>query len=159
MKKETKVWAGILGGGGFLALAVCGGIYLQTDSILQARTEVEALRMQVASSRTLIEGTSTLEREVIVQREMSQHIRTILPDEEDMNNWVRTIQDFSDDSGVRIKGLKKKPDDPRAKPGAFDNVTYTFTLESDAFQVLDFLNLVETHSRRAGSNDSFPGEQ
>ncbi len=147
MNRENKVWAIVFGIGGVMGLGLGALIYLQSEDLVKSEAEVEALRGQVATSRKLIEGTSALEREVIVQREMSQHIRTILPDEEDMNNWVRTIQDFSDDSGVRIRGLKKKPDDPRAKGGAFDNVTYTFTLEADAFQYLDFLDLVETHER------------
>ena len=147
MKNEKRKWIAVFGGGTALALGLGALIYSQSEKIVESEQEVAALRGQVTSSRKLIEGTSSLEREVIVQREMSSHIRTILPDEEDMNNWVRTIQDFSDDSGVRIRGLKKKPDDPRAKPGAFDNVSYTFTLESDAFQFLDFMNLVETHSR------------
>ncbi|MCB9914395.1 MAG: hypothetical protein H6828_04480 [Planctomycetes bacterium] len=147
MKKETKIWTAVFVTGGLMSIGLGALIYMQSENIVQSRAEVEALRTQVTASRKLIEGTAALEREVIVQREMSEHIRTILPDEEDMNNWVRTIQGMSDDSGVRIRGLKKKPDDPRAKPGAFDNVSYTFTLEADAFQFLDFLNLVETHSR------------
>lgn len=147
MKKENKAWIAILVGGGTIALSLGALIYMQMGKISKARDEVVQLRTQVGAARKLIEGTGSLEREVIVQREMSEVIRNILPDEEDMNNWVRTIQGFSDDSGVRIRGLKKKPDDPRAQPGAFDEVTYTFTLESDAFQLLDFLNLVETHKR------------
>jgi hypothetical protein len=144
---ERQAWLTILIGGSTLAVGLGALIYLQTGKIGEAETEVETLRTKVVSSRKLIEGTSTLEREVIVQREMSEVIRDVLPDEEDMNNWVRTIQGFSEESGVRIRALKKKPDDPRAKKGAFDDVMYTFTLESDAFELLDFVNLVETHER------------
>ena len=147
MKKEKKTWVAIFLGGGAISLTLGALIYLEMEKISTAREEVAQLRTDVAASRKLIEGTGSLEREVIVQREMSTVIRNILPDEEDMNNWVRIIQGFSEESGVRIRGLKKKPDDPRAKQGAFDQVTYTFTLESDAFQLLDFMNLVEMHKR------------
>jgi len=145
--KDKKIWIILFLAGGFVAAGLGALIYLQIGNIDSSREEVATLRTQVVTSRKLIEGTSALEREVIVQREMSEVIRDVLPDEEDMNNWVRIIQDFTEESGVRIRGLKKKPDDPRGQQGAFDDVTYTFTLESDAFQLLDFLDLVETHER------------
>ena len=148
MKKEKKTWAFLIGGGSAVVLALGWLIYAQMESIAEGRAEVETLRTKVATSRKLIEGTSALEREVIVQREMSTVIRNILPDNAEMNNWVRTIQGFSEESNVRITGLKKKANTSRGtEKAAFDEVTYAFTIESDAFQLLEFLNLVETHKR------------
>jgi hypothetical protein len=148
MNKERKAWLTMIGGGGFIAASLGWLIYSELDDISRGRVEVETLRAEVAGSRKLLEGTSALEREVIVQREMSEVIRNILPDNEDMNNWVRTIQGFSDESRVGIRGFKKKNNPARGKDElAFDEVTYVFTLESDAFELLDFLNLVETHKR------------
>lgn len=148
MTKEKKAWVVLLGGGGLMALLLGWMIYSQMGSIAEGRAEVETLRTKVAGSRKLIEGTSALEREVIVQREMSEVIRNILPDNAEMNNWVRTIQGFSEESNVRITGLKKKANMTNSKEqAAFDEVTYAFTLESDTFQLLEFLNLVETHKR------------
>jgi len=147
VNKERKLWLMVTGSGAFVALGLGALIYLEIGKVDAARTEVADLRTTVTTSRKLIEGTSALEREVIVQREMSTVVRDILPDEEDMNNWVRTIQGFSAESGVKIRGLKK-PDATRGKKTtAFDEVTYAFTFEADAFQLLDFFNYVETHSR------------
>jgi len=150
VNKEQKTWLAVLGGGGVLGLGLAWLIYSQLGSIADGRAEVEQLRNKVAAARKLIEGTNSLEREVIVQREMSEVMGTILPDNEDMNNWVRTIQGFSDTSAVRIRGLKKKNNAAgrtKKEQTAFDEVTYAFTLESDAFELLDFLDLVETHKR------------
>ena len=150
MNKEQKTWLAVLGGGGVLGVGLAWLIYSQLGSIADGRAEVEQLRNKVAAARKLIEGTNSLEREVIVQREMSEVMGTILPDNEDMHNWVRTIQDFSDTSAVRIRGLKKKnqaASRTKKDQTAFDEVTYAFTLESDAFELLDFLDLVETHKR------------
>ena len=150
MNKEQKTWLTVLGGGGVLGVGLAWLIYSQLGSIADGRAEVEQLRTKVVAARKLIEGTNALEREVIVQREMSEVMGTILPDNEDMNNWVRTIQDFSDTSAVRIRGLKKKnqaASRTKKDQTAFDEVTYAFTLESDAFELLDFLDLVETHKR------------
>lgn len=151
MNKEKKLWVGTLAGGGLLAAALVALLYMQSDELDQKRLEADGLRAQVTQQRKLIEGTSALEREVIVQRELAQVISNILPDEEDMNNWARTIQSFSEESGVRVRGLKKKPaaqSRGRKKArSAFDEVTYGFSLEADAFQLLDFLDLVENHKR------------
>jgi hypothetical protein len=56
------------------------------------------------------------------------------------------LQKFSEDSGVRISGLKKKSNDSQQKSD-FDKVAYTLSLEGDAFQFMDFLDLCESHSR------------
>jgi hypothetical protein len=127
-------------------------IHTLDESIGLTRGEITAKRDSIISDRQLIEGTSSLEREVIVQREMSAVIRNILPDNEDMNNWVRTIQDFSEESGVRIRGFKEKTAggarNRKDTQRAFDEVTYAFTLEADAFQLLDYFDMVETHERK-----------
>jgi hypothetical protein len=104
------------------------------------------LHENIETSRKLIEGTAALEREVIVLREMTDVMRKILPDTEDVNNLVRTLQKFSEESGVRISGLKKKANDAHEKSD-FDKVAYTLSLEGDAFQFMDFLDLCESHSR------------
>jgi hypothetical protein len=151
VNKEKKVWAGLLGGGGAVALGLGALLYTQSGELDEMRLEADGLRTQVTQQRKLIEGTAALEREVIVQRELSQVIRNILPDEEDMNNWARTIQSFSEESGVRVRGLKKQAAPPnrgrKQDASAFDEVTYAFSLEADAFQLLDFLDLVENHKR------------
>jgi Tfp pilus assembly protein PilO len=149
VNKEKKTWIGVLGGGA-LATGLAGwGISAEMDNIELKRQEIETLRATVASSHKLIEGTSSLEREVIVQREMSTVIRNILPDNAEMNNWTRTIQGFTQDSGVRITGLKAKTSPKRAKDDKTDfrEVTTAFTIDSDAFQLLEFFSLVETHHR------------
>jgi Tfp pilus assembly protein PilO len=143
---SRKKWIGLIVGG----IALAGGsgfmIWNEYGKIDVAHMEVEGLRTNIDSSRKLIEGTATLEREVIVLRELTDVMRKILPDTEDVNNLVRTLQKFSEESGVRISGLKKKPNDAQSKSD-FDKVAYTLSLEGDAFQFMDFLDLCESHSR------------
>jgi Tfp pilus assembly protein PilO len=143
---ERRWWITI-GASTVLAAAGIGAlIYLEYGKIENTRGEVATLKGNIESSRKLIEGTAGLEREVIVLREMTDVMRKILPDTEDVNNLVRTLQKFSEDSGVRLSGLKKKTNDAHEKSD-FDKVAYTLSLEGDAFQFMDFLDLCETHSR------------
>lgn len=145
---ERRWWIGIVSGGLLCAAGLGTVIYLQYEKIAEGRTGVATLKQGIEGARKLIEGTSTLERDVIVLRELSEVMKGILPDTEDVNNLVRTLQKLSEDSGVRISGLKKKTNDTAARDKTdFDKVAYTLQLEGDAFQFLDFLDLIETHSR------------
>ena len=99
-------WVAVFAGGVLLAGGVGYMIWDQYGKIDIARTEVAGLRTNIDSSRKLIEGTGTLEREVIVLRELSEVMKKILPDTDDVNNLVRTFQKFSEESGVRITGRR-----------------------------------------------------
>ena len=147
---EKRMWFTVLGVG-LLAGAACGGlIYNEYGNIDTARVEVEDLRTNIASSRQLLTGTSQLEREVIVLRETEEAIKEVLPDEQDVNNFVRDLQRFEEDSEVSITSLKKKPPQVagrNAKKADFDKVAYQLTFEADAFQTLAFMSRIENHSR------------
>jgi hypothetical protein len=145
---HRKAWIGIGVGGGLAAAGLGGLIYMQNQNITKAREEVAVLNGQISDARKLVEGTGTLEREVIVLRELAETMKKILPDTDDVNNLVRTLQRFSEESGVRLSGLKKKTAPANAQEKSdFDNVAYTLSLQADAFQMLDFFDLIEGHSR------------
>lgn len=143
-----RLWLGVVLGGTALAAGFGGLIYWEDKRIERAHLEVASLRTEIASSRKLIEGTSALERDVIVLREMSEVIKGILPDTADVNQLVHTFQEFFQSSNVQIRQVKKKQKHKsNQSTAAFEDVAYTLTLEADTFQFLDFMNLVESHSR------------
>lgn len=145
MKIDRK-WL-MIGGGSLLgALGIGFCIWSQYESIEATRAEIAGLHTNIDAAKKQIETTRTIERDVIVLRELAGVMRGILPDTEDVNNLVRELQRFSEESEVRISGLKKKASDSRDK-GDFDKVGYTLSLEGDAFQLLDFLNMIENHAR------------
>ncbi len=141
-----QTWIVVLGGGVLLGCGLGAAIWTKCRAIDADRAEIATLRSTIESSRKQIEGTPALEREVIVLRELNEVMKAVLPDTEDVNNLVRTLQRFSEDSHVKISGLKKKPDDTKNRSD-FDKVGYTLSLEGDAFQLLDFLNMIENHKR------------
>ncbi|MBL8857907.1 MAG: type 4a pilus biogenesis protein PilO [Planctomycetes bacterium] len=144
---ERRWWITIIAGGTTCALGLGALLWWQRGKIEEGRASIAATKASIESSRKLIEGTSALEREVIVLRELTEVMKGMLPDNDDINNLVRTLQKFSEDSGVRISGLKKKNIDNKREKNDFDKVGYTLSLEGDAFQYLDFLDLIESHSR------------
>ena len=141
-----KTWILVLGVGFLLGCGLGALIWTKYRAIDADRAEIATLRSTIESSRKQIEGTPALEREVIVLRELNEVMKAVLPDTEDVNNLVRTLQRFSEDSHVRVSGIKKKPDDTKNRSD-FDKVGYTLSLEGDAWELLDFLNMIESHKR------------
>ena len=144
---EKKAWTAVIAGS-LLAAAGAGTlIYFERESIASARGDVAQIRTNIDAARTLLKGTTELEREVIVLRETEEVIKEILPDEQDVNNFVRDLRRFEEDSEVRITGLKKKPREASQSKQEFDKVAYQLTFEADAFQLLSFLDRIESHAR------------
>jgi hypothetical protein len=145
---EKKTWISVIGGGCLLAAGVGVLIYFEYEDIALARGEVAGIRTNIGGARELLKGTNELEREVIVLRETEEAIKEILPGEQDVNNFVRTLRTFEEDSEVRITGLKKKPPEVAGQTTKeFDKVAYQLTFEADSFQLLAFLDRIESHAR------------
>lgn len=146
--KKSKVVLATLG---LLAAAGLGWlIYAEYGSIAESRETVASTRASIDASRKLLVGTTQLEKDVIVLRETEEEIREILPDEQAINDFVRTLRRFEEDSGVRITSLKKKDGNvlqKKQQSESFDKVGYELAFEADAFQLLDLLDRIESHAR------------
>jgi hypothetical protein len=152
MTPERKNWVVFGAVSTCAALALGTLIYLQHQKIEERRAEADALRKQIADARDLIKTTPDLVREVIIQRETDATIKTILSDEEDVNNLVRTLHQFEEESTVTISSWKLQKEVRSTKKGKgktddFRRVGYTLTMDADTFQFLTFLDLLESHER------------
>jgi hypothetical protein len=145
---EKRILAWMCGVGVTAAIGTGVLVYMEYGAIDESRAKVAALKVGIEASRKILTGTGALEREVIVLRETDEVIKEILPDEQDVNNLVRDLSTFKDEAGVQITGLKKKTqDNGRKEKNDFDKVGYQLNLEADAFQLLSFLDKIESHSR------------
>ena len=108
LTKEQRFWVGLTGGGAAVALLLGYLIHSEYGKIDLARAEVATLRGNIDASRKLLTGTAQLEREVIVLRETEEAIKELLPDEQAINDFVKDLQRFEQDSKVRITGVKPK---------------------------------------------------
>jgi hypothetical protein len=123
-------------------------IYFQQEEIDRMHDDAAGLRTKIDDGRTLVRGTPTVEREVIIQRETDEVIKGILPNEADINTFVKTLQSFGEKSGVLISQIKSRNNSSRKKGKQdFQEEGYTLTFKADAFQLLSFLDSIETHER------------
>lgn len=146
---EKKLFLSLLAGGTLVAAGLGAGAWFQRQSVEETRARAAALDGEIADARRRVAGLPRVEREVIVLRDLAEEMKRVLPDENDVNNLVRTLNRFSEDAKVRISGLKKNNNDSSGgrRTSDFDRVAYSITLEGDVFQVLDFLDMIEGHSR------------
>ena len=149
MKPEKKRWAYLIGGA-VLAYAAMGYlIWTKYEEIDAARVKAADLRQQIQTSRKLLTGTQTLQREVIILRETEEAIKEILPDEKGANDLFRTLQEFESETGVKISSVKPKANENRGKKSelAFEKMAYQLTVEADAFQLLSYMDRIESYGR------------
>jgi Tfp pilus assembly protein PilO len=145
---EKRLFTWLLGIGTLAAAGIGVLVHFEYEAIDVSRAAVAELKTGIDASRKILTGTGALEREVIVLRETDEVIKEILPDEQDVNNLVRDLSHFQDEAGVKITGLKKKAaENQRKEKTDFDKVGYQLNLEADAFQLLSFLDKLESHSR------------
>jgi len=139
-------------GGGGLVLALVQGflIYSQRSAIAGMREEAVQLDGRIAQARKTIGETADLEREVILRRETDEVAKRILPNDDDILNFVRTLREFEEDSGVEISQIRDKTSSSsnrKKDESDFEKVAYSVSFEADAFEMLAFLDLVESHER------------
>jgi len=145
---EKKRWIVTIALSVLAAAGIGALIYFQHESITEKRAQADQLRASIEGYRDLIQKTPELVKEVIVQRETDTVIKEILSDEEDINNLVRVLYQFAEESGIQVNSLKKQRDvKTRKSRQDFERVGYSLSFEADAFQLMEFLDRVEGHSR------------
>ncbi|MDB2576914.1 type 4a pilus biogenesis protein PilO [Planctomycetota bacterium] len=146
---DKQFWSAFGGITAGLALLLGYLIFSEIQSVDTAQAEVVSLRDQIKRSRTTVQSTPEVEQEVIILREISDRIREILPDTKDLNNVIRDFQEYMQEAGVSSQGFKptSRSNARQRTRSAFERVSYQWRLAGDTFQVLDFLNRIETHSR------------
>ncbi len=145
---EKKPWIVLIGLSVLIAIGASTLIYMQNRQIQDWHAEADTLRTKIAQDRATIKKTPDLVKEVIIQRETDALIKEILSDKEDVNNLARTLETFGEESGIKYSSVKpqKNTKGKRSKDD-FDRVGYTLQFDANAFQLLAFLDYVESHSR------------
>lgn len=146
--EHQKQFIVTVAGGSVLGLSLIGLSYWQSGRIAEDREQITQLETQINAEKALILNTGELENEVILQRETDEVARRILPNDEDILNFVRLIEQFASESGIRITSIKDKtPDNKSKNKNDFDRVLYNVDFDADIFQAMAFLDQIESHER------------
>ena len=143
-KKRALLFGGIslLLVAGFAAL-----LYFQHQTIEERRAEVATLKQSIEDDHKLLQKTPELVKQVIIQRETDGVIKGILSDEKDITDLVRTLNKFSQESGFNFASIKDGTRTLKKSKEDFERVSYSLAFDVDAFQLLTFLNKLESFTR------------
>lgn len=136
---------------GFSALILVGsgvGTYYTYQECKRLDEESANLQVQIDTARGKINKIEVLEREVIILRENLEDYVRILPSASEVNEFYRTLNGFSNDSGILITELNPQPTRAKKKGSdVFDSAMYKLKFEATFGQSLQFLNSLENHER------------
>ncbi|MCK5943585.1 MAG: type 4a pilus biogenesis protein PilO [Planctomycetes bacterium] len=144
---QKKLLLTIGGASLFVCGAAAGGVYYTQGLIEEVDVQITAKRGEVAVADAKIAKIPNLEKDVIILRENLGEYVKILPDEDQLNDFVRMINRFDNQSGVRGTGLKKKNTRQGKTKGRFTPIEYTYEMTATLWQGLKFMNLVENFER------------
>ena len=128
--------------------AAVGGVWYANGLVAAVEEQLTAKRGELAVADAKIAKIPSVEQEVIILRENLGEYVKILPDDDELNDFVRMVNQFGGQAGVRGKQLQKK--DSRGgskKPGRFLPIAYTYEMTATLWQALKFMNLVENFDR------------
>ena len=86
---------------GLVCSAAAGGVYYVSGLIAEVEAEVTLKRGELKVADTKIAKIPSLEQEVVILRENLGEYVKILPDDDQLNEFVRMVNRFGGQSGVR----------------------------------------------------------
>ncbi|MGK0300880.1 MAG: Tfp pilus assembly protein PilO [Planctomycetota bacterium] len=135
---------------GGVALGVCGlaagGVYYTHGLIDEIGGKVAEKAVAVVAADAKIIRIPEIEKDVIILHENLGEYVKILPDSRELNDFVRMLQKFDRQSGIRSTGLKKKKAGDKSK-ALFSPIQYTYEMTATLWQGLKFMNLIENFER------------
>ncbi|HET6202072.1 MAG TPA: type 4a pilus biogenesis protein PilO [Planctomycetota bacterium] len=146
MAAERRTFFTILGAAGLLAASGVAASVLCHKAIRTEEGKLVELRDEIGKARAKVEAIPEREREAIIARENLDEIAKILPDDTQVEEFVRRLQDFQQETEVGITSLENAS--PKRQTGkAFHPVAYRINLDGNLWQFLAFLSRLESYER------------
>jgi Tfp pilus assembly protein PilO len=135
---------------GGTSLALCltagGGIYYASGLIEEVEVQIADKEKAITAAEAKIATIPALEKEVIILRENLDEYVKILPNDRELEDFLRALNVFNRQSGVKAKVLQNKTR-REAKGERFTPIEYSYELTATLWQCMKFMNLVENFER------------
>lgn len=138
----------VIGGSALgLCLLAGGGVYWAQGLIEEEQRGIEAKKAEIQTAEGKIAKIPGTEREVIILRENLGEYVKILPETKDLNNFVKTLNQFQTQSGVTTVELRQGRPENAASSERFLRTEYNYEMTATLWQFMKFLNLIENYER------------
>ena len=141
------------------ALAVClmagGGVWWATDLITEVEESIAAKRVQIAAAEQKIARIPAAETEVIVLRENLDEYVKILPAEQGLNDFVKMLNQFEQQSGIQTSSFQpgRAKRHVGGKVERFTRIDYVYEMQATLWQFIKFINEIENYERFVAITD------
>lgn len=132
------------GAGVALSLLACGGVYWAYGEVEKVQQQITQKRQEISVAEGKIKQIAQLEKDVIVLRENVGEYIKILPEERELTEFLRTITQFRQQSGVTIQSVQ---DQKGVSKGKFSLFKYNIKFRGTVWQFMKFLNCFESDER------------
>ena len=157
MNKLTEKQKLLAIGGG--ALGICllaaGGVWWAQGLIEEVEASIAKKRKDIAAAEQKIAKIPGTEKEVIILRENLDSYVKILPEEADLNTFVKKLNQFEQSSGIQT--VMFQPGRPSRQNGKvkerFSRIEYVYEMEATLWQYLKFINQIENYERFVAITD------
>ncbi|GAB4153193.1 MAG: hypothetical protein Fur0037_21990 [Planctomycetota bacterium] len=132
----------------FLSLAACGGTWWAMGLIEKEKNGIAADQTLIEKAEAKIAKIPDTEKEVIILRENLDSYVKILPDDRDLNEFVKMLNKFQEQSGITLVEFKPSKQVARSKKAAqFSKTEYTYEVTATLWQFLRFVSFIENYER------------
>lgn len=151
LKKPGKKTAWIIAGASFACILGCAGVvFMDWKKIGAENAQAVSIRQQIEKANMRIAKVPELEMRVLREREHVKELVKVLPDDQDINEFVNKISEFAKTSGVEIEALDDRSAKTRSQRKAtetFVRIVYKMNLKATFSEFLDFINRFESYDR------------
>lgn len=144
---QRKLLYSIGGAATILCLAAGGGIYWTQGQIDETNAQTEAKEALIAKADGRIRQIPALERDVIILRENLGEYVKVLPDDKELTDFLRMLNQFNRQSGVKSSALVNKQRSGPKTADRFTPIEYSYEMTATLWQAIKFMNLVENFER------------
>lgn len=144
---QKKQLFAICGGAGLVCALAVGGVFYAQGLIAEIETAIDGKQQSIAAAETKIGQIPMLEKETIILRENLGEYVKILPDTKALNEFVRMINQFENQSGIKGTGLIPKTGAAAKSSERFALIEYSYDCQATLWEFLKFVNLIENYER------------
>jgi type IV pilus assembly protein PilO len=133
------------------AAVFAGGEYVPGSPIQQVRTDKEkaekdraSLQQEVQALQVYERQSSQLRAEIEANQKQLETLKQIVPDDKQVDEFIRALNDSAKASNVSLRSLSAKPIEPK---DYFYEVPFDVKVDGPYFQVLDFFSRLSNLSR------------
>ncbi len=143
-EKQIMLTIGI--SGVLLSAAAFGGVYWTNGWIEEENVRIKTLDKKIADAEKKKARIPKDENDVVILRENVAEYVKILPERTELTNFTRTVNSFTQNSGVAVTSLQ--PANRRGgKKSAFRQYQYNLSFTGSLWQFMKFMNMFESYNR------------